>query len=240
MFVSSDTYPGSGGVLGLTRARVADAKAKGVKPAGGAGFAYLRGPDDALVEYQGNMPAERFNHIHMYQEQPFCAQLWYQTHLNVAVAGAARRPGRSRTEANCRVERGPDKTLPALDWDGMFRTPAVQTTIFGDVSLYFYMNQGSTPAGPTRGHLMDHFARQRRRSRCVDREAEGRERHVPRAALHDRRTARGHDRRPEQGSDRDRRSEVAPCENVACPGPSSLKVVRRGCRTGSAIMRVVW
>ena len=40
----------------------------------------------------------------------------------------------------------------------MFRTPAVQTTIFGDVSLYFYMNQGSTPAGPTRGHLMDHFA----------------------------------------------------------------------------------
>ena len=29
---------------------------------------------------------------------------------------------------------------------------------FGDVSLFFYMNQGTTPAGPTRGHLMDHFA----------------------------------------------------------------------------------
>jgi len=157
VFVSSDTYPGTGGVLGLTRAQVADAKAKGVKPAGGAGFAYLRGPDDSLVEYQGNMPAERFNHIHMYQEQPYCAQLWYQAHLNVAVP--APRAGQVvRTEANCRVERGPDKTLPALDWDGMFRTPAVQTTIFGDVSLYFYMNQGATPAGPTRGHLMDHFA----------------------------------------------------------------------------------
>jgi len=157
VFVSSDTYPGTGGVLGLTRAQVADAKAKGVKPAGGAGFAYLRGPDDSLVEYQGNMPAERVNHIHMYQEQPYCAQLWYQAHLNVAVA--APRAGQVvRTEANCRVERGPDKTLPALDWDGMFRTPAVQTTIFGDVNLYFYMNQGSTPAGPTRGHLMDHFA----------------------------------------------------------------------------------
>ena len=63
-----------------------------------------------------------------------------------------------RTEANCAVERGPDKTLPALDWDGMFRTPAVQTTVFGDVSLFFYMNQGSAPARPTRGHLMDHFA----------------------------------------------------------------------------------
>ena len=164
VFVSSDTYPGTGGVLGLTRAQVADAKAKGVKPNGGAGFAYLRGPDDALVEYQGNMPAERFNHVHMYQEQPFCAALWYQTHLNVpapapraasAQASASQAP---RTAANCAVERGADKTLPALDWDGMFRTPAVQSTVFGDVSVFFYMNQGSTPAGSTRGHLMDHFA----------------------------------------------------------------------------------
>ena len=157
MFVSSDTYPGSGGVLGLTVNGIAEAKAKGVKPAGGAGFAYLRGPDDALVEYQGNMPAERFNHVHMYQDQPYCAQLWYQAHLNVA-APAARAGQAVRTEANCRVERGPDKTLPALDWDGMFRTPAVQTTVFGDVSMFFYMNQGATPAGPTRGHLMDHMA----------------------------------------------------------------------------------
>ena len=161
VFVSSDTYPGSGGVLGLTAAGVADAKAKGVTPAGGAGFAYLRGPDDALVEYQGNMPAERFNHVHMYQEQPFCAQLWYQIHLNVARSAASAQASASqvlRTEANCRVERGPDKTLPALDWNGMYRTPAVQTTVFGDVSLFFYMNQGSTPAGPTRGHLIDHYA----------------------------------------------------------------------------------
>ena len=157
VFVSSDTYPGTGGVLGLTRAQVVEAKAKGVKPNGGAGFAYLRGPDDALVEYQGNMPAERFNHVHMYQEQPFCAALWYQRHLNVP-AGAPRPGQPARTEENCKVDRGPDKTLPALDWDGMYRTPAVQTTIFGDVNLYFYMNQGSTPFGPTRGQLMDHFA----------------------------------------------------------------------------------
>ena len=157
VFVSSDTYPGTGGVLGLTRTQVAEAKAKGVKPNGGAGFAYLRGPDDALVEYQGNMPAERFNHVHMYQEQPFCAALWYQTHLNVPVP--APRPNVVvRTAANCAVERGPDKTLPALDWDGMFRTPSVTSTVFGDVSLFFYMNQGAMPAGPTRGHLMDHFA----------------------------------------------------------------------------------
>lgn len=154
VFISSDTYPGSGGVLGLTRAGVAEAKAKGIKPVGGAGFAYLRGPDDALVEYQGNMKAERFNHVHMYQEQPFCAQLWYQKHLNVAV-NPKQAP---HTEADCAVPRGADKTLPALDWDGMYRTPSVTSTVFGDVALFWYMNQTNTPAVSTRGHLMDHIA----------------------------------------------------------------------------------
>jgi catechol 2,3-dioxygenase-like lactoylglutathione lyase family enzyme len=153
-FISSDTYPGTGGVLGLTRAQVDDAKARGVKPNGGAGFAYVRGPDDALVEYQGNQKMERFNHVHMYQDQPYCAQLWYQKHLNVPVA-----PKQApRTEADCAVQRGPDKTLPALDWDGMYRTPSVTSTVFGDVSLFWYMNQGNTPAATTRGHLMDHIA----------------------------------------------------------------------------------
>ena len=154
VFISSDTYPGSGGVLGLTRAGIADAKAKGVKPNGGAGFAYLRAPDDALVEYQGNMKMERFNHVHMYQEQPFCAQLWYQRHLNVPLAPKQPR----RTEADCAAQRGPDKTLPALDWDGMYRTPSVTSTVFGDVSLFWYMNQGEAPLAGTRGHLMDHIA----------------------------------------------------------------------------------
>ncbi len=154
VFISSDTWPGGRGVLGLTRAGIADAKTKGVKPAGGAGFAYLRGPDEALVEYQGNMPAERFNHVHMYQDQPFCAQLWYQKHLQVPVAAKQA----LRTDATCAVDRGPDKTLPALDWDGMHRTPSITTTVFGDVSLFWYMNQTGTPAVSTRGHLMDHFA----------------------------------------------------------------------------------
>ena len=42
----------------------------------------MEGPDRALVEYAGNHPAERFNHVHFFQEDPFCAQLWYQQHLN--------------------------------------------------------------------------------------------------------------------------------------------------------------
>lgn len=110
-----------------------------------------------MIEAQGNMPAERFNHIHMCQDQPFCAQLWYQTHLNMA-ASAGRGGQPPRTEANCAVARGPDASWPALDDRGMYRTPSITSMAFSDVSLYTYMNQGATPLASTRGHLMDHYA----------------------------------------------------------------------------------
>jgi len=114
VWVSSDTWPGTGGALGLTQAQIAEAKATGVQPTRTGGFGYLRGPDDALVEYAGNHPAERFNHVHLYHEDPFCAQLWYQRHLHAApVAGRTPRP--AVTEADCRVPRGADRTFPALD-----------------------------------------------------------------------------------------------------------------------------
>jgi len=153
VLVSSDTWPGTGGVLGLTKTQIADAKAKGVQPAGGAGFAYMRGPDGALIEYQGNMPAERFNHVHMYQEDPFCAQLWYRKHLNAPTPPAAV----LRTEADCKVPRGADRSWPALEKQGMFRNPTTGV-IFGDVSMNWYMRQTGKPLAPTRGHLMDHVA----------------------------------------------------------------------------------
>src|SRR5258707_4417119 len=114
VLLSSDSWPGTGGVLGLTRSQIAAAGSEGINPAGGAGFAYMAGPDNALIEYQGNFPAERFNHVHMFQEDPFCAQLWYGKHL-----GAAAVPSRSgeaqRMEENCKVARGADRTWPALD-----------------------------------------------------------------------------------------------------------------------------
>ena len=87
VLISSDTWP-AGAALGLTRAEIADAKAKGVQPARERGFAYLQGPDGAIVEYLGNFPAERMNHVHMFQDHPFCAQLWYRKHLDAQpVAG---------------------------------------------------------------------------------------------------------------------------------------------------------
>ena len=156
VLVSSDTWPGTGGVLGLTKPQINAARAEGVKPAGGPGFAYMAGPDNALIEYQGNFPAERFNHVHMFQEQPFCAQLWYQKHL-----GATMVPSRSvdvaRTEANCAVARGRDRSWPALEPEGAFRVPTAAVT-FGDVALTWYMRQGEQPLVSTRGHLYDHVA----------------------------------------------------------------------------------
>ena len=155
VLIISDTWPSQGGVLGLTKAQIAEAKEKGVQPAGGGGFAYMKGPDDALVEYAGDHPAERFNHVHLYQEDPLCAQLWYQKHLNAPPrAGWGGAPA---TEADCRVPRGADRTWPALQREGMFRSPRAGVE-FGDVALIWYANQGDRPLASSRGQLQDHIA----------------------------------------------------------------------------------
>jgi hypothetical protein len=156
VLVSSDTWPGTGGVPGRTKAQIAEARAAGVQPTRTGGFGYLQGPDQALVEYAGNHPAERFNHVHMFQDEPFCAQLWYQTHLNAPVF-AGRTSQTPVTEATCEVPRGPDRSWPALSREGMFRAPAA-AVVFGDVALPWYVRQGDRPLASTRGHVYDHIA----------------------------------------------------------------------------------
>jgi len=155
VLISSDTWPGTGGVLGLTKAQIAEAKAKGVEPTRKGGFGYMQGPDDALVEYAGNHPAERFNHVHLYHEDPYCAQLWYQKHLDASVV-AGRTSPTPVTETTCRVPRGLDRTFPALDREGMYRTPSA-AVVFGDVAWPSYMRQGDGPLVSTRGQLYDHI-----------------------------------------------------------------------------------
>ena len=155
VLISSDTWPSVGNTLGLTKAQIAEAKGKGVQPTHKGGFAYMAGgPENALFEIAGDYPQERFNHVHMWHEQPFCALLWYKKHLNAPV-----RQGFTDTElneANCRVERGADRTWPALNREGMFRTPRAGVE-FGDVVLTWYMNQGDTPLAGSRGQLQDHI-----------------------------------------------------------------------------------
>jgi catechol 2,3-dioxygenase-like lactoylglutathione lyase family enzyme len=156
VLVSSDSWPGTGGVPGRTRAQIAEAKAAGLQPARTGGFGYMRGPDGALVEYAGNHPAERFNHVHLWQDDPYCAQLWYQKHLGASVP-AGRTSPTPVTEETCEVPRGPERSWPALDRQGMFRFPVAAVT-FGDVMLPWYARQGETPLAGTRGQLYDHIA----------------------------------------------------------------------------------
>ena len=156
VWVSSDTWPGTNGVLGRTAAQIAEAKASGVQPTRTGGFGYLRGPDDALVEYAGNHPAERFNHVHMFQDDPFCAQIWYQQHLNAPVFAGRTSPA-GMTESTCQVPRGPERSWPALERQGMFRSPSA-AVVFGDVALPWYMRQDEKPLASSRGHLYDHIA----------------------------------------------------------------------------------
>jgi catechol 2,3-dioxygenase-like lactoylglutathione lyase family enzyme len=150
--ISSDTWPGVGGVLGLTREQIAAARANGVKPLGGGGFAYMRGPDGALVEYAGDHPTERFNHVHLFEEDPLAALAWYRTHLNAPL-----RPGYAPTAAPDGSRRWSERTWPALDRQGMFRTPRAGVE-FGAVSMMWYANQTEAPLVPSRGQLQDHIA----------------------------------------------------------------------------------
>jgi len=154
VFVSSDTWPNIGNTLGLTKAQIAEAKARHAEPVRVGGFAYMQGPDKAVFEIAGNHGQERFNHIHMWQDDPFCALIWYQKHLNAPL-----RPGYDGTdlsEENCKVARGAERTWPALKQEGMFRTPRAGVE-FGDVSVMWYANPGSTPLASPLGQLQDHF-----------------------------------------------------------------------------------
>ena len=150
--ISSDTYPYPPGVPGRTRAQLAEAKAQNLEPRRSGGNGYIAGPDHAIVEFTGNA-AERFDHIHMWQEEPLCAQLWYVVHLE-----ATPRSGSAPiTEDNCKIPRGPDPSWPSLDPKGTYRSPTGGVR-FDDVAMNWYPNQTDRPLAPTTGHLMDHVS----------------------------------------------------------------------------------
>ena len=151
VLINSDTWPApKGAAPGLTRSQIEEAKAKNLQPAGGGGFAYMEGPEGALVEYVGDHPAERFDHVHLWQEDPIGALDWYQKHLNAPVRAGFTPPEQ-------RIKRGPERSWPALNQEGMFRDPRAGV-VFGDVVLTWYGNQWDTPLVPSRGQLQDHIA----------------------------------------------------------------------------------
>lgn len=156
VYVSSDTWPGAPGSLGRTKEQIAEAKAQNLQPRGGAGFGYLNGPDGVWIEYAGNYPTERFNHVHMFYDDPGCATLWYQQHLNVQPRQGRGAPSEPITAANCKVENDYTRSWPALTEDGMVRT-ARGGAAFGDVTVSGYVRQYPTPLVSSLGHTADHI-----------------------------------------------------------------------------------
>jgi len=153
--ISSDTYPYPPGVPGRTKAQIAEAMAQNLQPRRTGGNGYIFGPDHAIVEFTGNSP-ERFDHVHMWQDDPLCAQLWYIRHLQAAPRrGPA--PPVPVTEQDCKTARGTEPSWPSLDRSGTYRFPTGGVS-FDDVAMNWYMNQTDKPLAPTIGHLMDHVS----------------------------------------------------------------------------------
>jgi len=156
VLINSDTWPApKGAAPGLTRAQIERAKAENVQPAGGAGFAYMSGPDGALVEYVGDYPAERFDHVHLWHEDPYAALDWYVEHLNATPRAQGDAPPKGSSDR--RLRRGSERSWPALVPEGMFREHRAGV-LFGDIALAWYGNQSDEPLIPSRGQLQDHLA----------------------------------------------------------------------------------
>ena len=167
---SSDTFSGF-----LTTGQVEEAARKGQTPTRRGGYFNWYGPDGVVMETaDGGGGAEAYRIVGMFQEQPYCAVLWYQRHLNAADnpassrgapggpgspgAGAAAGPAGPSSEADCKVTRGSDVSWPSTYKRGHYRLPPAQSVYFDDVQLRWYMNQESAPLASTRGQLMDHLA----------------------------------------------------------------------------------
>lgn len=147
---SNDWWPAT-----LTRAEIPRAQARGVKSQNG-GYGYLKGPDGARIEFQGDMPDERFNHVHMYQDDVYCAERWYSTRLNAPLSQSARRSNtRPPADADCKVATG-DPSWLSLVPEGTKRTPA-GGVVFDDVEVNWYQRQGPAALASPRGQVMDHI-----------------------------------------------------------------------------------
>jgi catechol 2,3-dioxygenase-like lactoylglutathione lyase family enzyme len=149
--ISSDALPNF-----PTTVRIKELRAQGVQPARVGGFQYLRGPDGSLVENAGNFPSEFFNHVHMFHEDPACAQLWYLTHLvGIAPGAGAQGRGAPITADNCKRPYE-EVTWPAFDKIGMVRNPAGAVLVSDMTSILIRPRHG--PYVSPRGQIVDHFA----------------------------------------------------------------------------------
>jgi hypothetical protein len=115
----------------------------------------LRGPSGEIIEWSGNFPAERFYHVHMFQEKVFCAEVWYQKHFNAGLSGRSGREGRNVTESDCEAPPMGEPTWLSTFPEGTRRSP-LGGVKFDDVEMNWYQRQGKNPLVSTKGYVMDH------------------------------------------------------------------------------------
>ena len=108
-------------------------------------FAYMKGPDGALVEINTSN-TRAFIHVHLYSDAPLCAADWYVQHLGAVTRSNAQRTG------PCEVP-----FAPPSEPLGVVRSPAATARI-GQVNLIIYPRQRPGPLVGSRGHVVDHIA----------------------------------------------------------------------------------
>ena len=163
------------------KAQIAEAKANGVKPKGGGGFAYMRG---ARRRHRGVSRRSAAGALQPRPHVPGAAVLRAALVPATPQRKARRRPDAGSAENRGRLRRssagptgaGPRSTATAPI--ALRRRPS----LFGDVMLTWYMRQGDAPlARHARATVRPHRA-QRCRPRRLDRQAAWRGREISRAS----------------------------------------------------------
>ncbi len=148
--MSSDVPTAPGGGF-ATAEQMLEFHAQGTKGSGRGGFGYLRGPDGSMIENAQAGNEERFNHVHMYQEHPVCAELWYRDHLGASVpARGLPAPGE-----DCQTKTYNPPTFPSFARGGFVRGPG--SVSFGTISILMQPWPGGGLVSPI-GHIVDHWA----------------------------------------------------------------------------------
>jgi len=147
--MSSDALPGL-----PTQEQILELRAKKTQPTRQGGFGYLRGPDGALIENAQAGQVERFNHIHMYHEHPFCAMAWYAQHLGARIPPNP--PAGAPSGGECKQPYSPPTWPSFFKFPGFVRDPS-GAVFFDDISISIRPWPGGGLVS-TRGHIVDHWA----------------------------------------------------------------------------------
>ena len=152
--ISSDTYPYPPGVPGRTKAQIAEAVAQNLKPRQVSGNGYIHGPDHAIIEFTGNAP-ERFDHVHMWQDDPLCASSGTRPIWRRRRGAVPRRPSPSRRKLQSGAGA---RSVLAVPGPARHLSLSHRRRQFRAVAMNWYMNQTGKPLAPTQGRLMDHVS----------------------------------------------------------------------------------